>query len=354
METVGSFEFSRKDLIGHGAFAVVFKGRHKEYCNGGDLAEYLHARRTLSEDTIHVFLQQISRAMQVLQSRGILHRDLKPQNILLCSPPGRRSSPNNTCLKIEVIMSQNYDAKADLWSIGTVVYQCLTGKAPFYASTPQELRLFYESNGNLLPSIPRETSGHLRHLLLGLLQRNHKDRMSFEEFFNHPFLESSPSPKKCVFSSSHDPILPQLWHSDEEMPPPQSKARHQPHPLANRAAGRLLLPKAVPHQDRRDDLSYSEDFVMVPIQFPRPCSVLTSAAAVDSPRQTAGVLGLRHVEAPHWPPPRGSRLEQLNLLAPLLKVGAPPGPRSSPALSPPGLDYQLVLAGSSTTSPAGV
>lgn len=30
METVGKFEFSRKDLIGHGAFAVVFKGRHKE------------------------------------------------------------------------------------------------------------------------------------------------------------------------------------------------------------------------------------------------------------------------------------------------------------------------------------
>lgn len=30
METVGKFEFNRKDLIGHGAFAVVFKGRHKE------------------------------------------------------------------------------------------------------------------------------------------------------------------------------------------------------------------------------------------------------------------------------------------------------------------------------------
>lgn len=33
METVGKFEFSRKDLIGHGAFAVVFKGRHKEVKN---------------------------------------------------------------------------------------------------------------------------------------------------------------------------------------------------------------------------------------------------------------------------------------------------------------------------------
>lgn len=34
----------------------------------------------------------------------------------------------------EVIMSQNYDAKADLWSIGTIVFQCLTGKAPFQVS----------------------------------------------------------------------------------------------------------------------------------------------------------------------------------------------------------------------------
>lgn len=31
----------------------------------------------------------------------------------------------------EVIMSKAYDAKADLWSVGTIVYQCLTGKSPF-------------------------------------------------------------------------------------------------------------------------------------------------------------------------------------------------------------------------------
>ncbi|KAG7264796.1 hypothetical protein CRUP_038338 [Coryphaenoides rupestris] len=174
METVGKFEFSRKELIGHGAFAEL---KHEnivalldfqetassvylvmEYCNGGDLADYLHSKGTLSEDTIRVFLQQIAGAMQVLHAKGIIHRDLKPQNILLSYPPGRKSHSNNTCIKIadfgfarylhtnmmaatlcgspmymapEVIMSQHYEAKADLWSIGTIVFQCLTGKAPF-------------------------------------------------------------------------------------------------------------------------------------------------------------------------------------------------------------------------------
>uniref|UniRef100_A0A8D0CQM2 non-specific serine/threonine protein kinase n=1 Tax=Sander lucioperca TaxID=283035 RepID=A0A8D0CQM2_SANLU len=319
MESVGKFEFNRKDLIGHGAFAVVFKGRHKEKrdwvvavkcINKKNLAKsqsllgkeikilkvlkltfYVAthpvsvslSKGTLSEDTIRVFLQQIGQAMTVLQSKGILHRDLKPQNILLCHPEGRRSTTINTCLKIadfgfarhlqtntmaatlcgspmymapEVIMSQNYDAKADLWSIGTIVYQCLTGKAPFYASTPQELRLFYESNRTLLPSIPKETSSNLRHLLLGLLQRNHKERIGFDEFFHHPFLETSSSTKKCK-----DCIL-FVAHSDGEMHRLPPKAQYSP---TQDTPGFLL--KDIANQDSRNTSSYTEDYVMVPAQF---------------------------------------------------------------------------------------
>ncbi|XP_069471287.1 serine/threonine-protein kinase ULK2 isoform X2 [Ambystoma mexicanum] len=279
MEVVGDFEYSRKDLIGHGAFAVVFKGRHRkktdwevavksinkknlsksqillgkeikilkelqhenivalydvqelpnsvflvmEYCNGGDLADYLQAKGTLSEDTIRVFLQQMASAMRVLHNKGIIHRDLKPQNILLSYVTRRKAALNGIRIKIadfgfarylqsnmmaatlcgspmymapEVIMSQHYDAKADLWSIGTVIYQCLVGKPPFQANSPQDLRLFYEKNKNLLPSIPRETSPYLTDLLLGLLQRNQKDRLDFDAFFSHPFLEQVPTVKK--------------------------------------------------------------------------------------------------------------------------------------------------------------
>ncbi|KAK2837583.1 hypothetical protein Q5P01_014795 [Channa striata] len=366
MESIGKFEFNRKDLIGHGAFAVVFKGRHKEkrdwevavkciskknlaksqsllgkeikilkelqhenivrllhyqekggcvylvmeYCSGGDLAEYLHSKGTLSEDTIRVFLQQIAQAMKVLQSKGILHRDLKPQNILLCHSEGRKSSSINTCIKIadfgfarhlqtntmaatlcgspmymapEVIMSQNYDAKADLWSIGTIVYQCLTGKAPFHASTPQELRLFYESNRTLLPSIPKETSSNLRHLLLGLLQRNHRKRISFDEFFHHPFLETSSSTKKCSpapmlsypssgsgSSSSSSSTSPQAFpqHSDDEMHRLQPKMQTSPtQDTPDFLLNEITSQDSSNNQDSRNS-SYTEDYVMVPAQFP--------------------------------------------------------------------------------------
>uniref|UniRef100_A0A672GWU6 non-specific serine/threonine protein kinase n=1 Tax=Salarias fasciatus TaxID=181472 RepID=A0A672GWU6_SALFA len=265
MEPVGDFEYSRKDLVGHGAFAVVFKGRHRkktdwevaiksinkknlsksqillgkeikilkllmvivclptQYCNGGDLADYLQGKRTLREDTLRVFLQQIAAAMRILNSKGIIHRDLKPQNILLSYAGRKKSNISGIRIKIadfgfarylqsnmmaatlcgspmymapEVIMSQNYDAKADLWSIGTVIYQCLVGKPPFQANSPQDLRMFYEKNKNLQPIIPRETSPPLSDLLLGLLQRNQKDRMDFDTFFSHPFLEPSSTIKK--------------------------------------------------------------------------------------------------------------------------------------------------------------
>ncbi|XP_058489562.1 serine/threonine-protein kinase ULK2 [Solea solea] len=279
METVGDFEYSRKDLVGHGAFAVVFKGRHRkktdwevaikcinkknlsksqillgkeikilkelqhenivalydvqetpnsvflvmEYCNGGDLADYLQAKGTLREETLRVFLQQIAAAMRILNNKGIIHRDLKPQNILLSYAGRKRSNISGIRVKIadfgfarylqsnmmaatlcgspmymapEVIMSQNYDAKADLWSIGTVIYQCLVGKPPFQANSPQDLRMFYEKNKSLQPIIPRETSPQLNDLLLGLLQRNQKDRMDFDAFFSHPFLEPSSTIKK--------------------------------------------------------------------------------------------------------------------------------------------------------------
>ncbi len=48
-------------------------------------------------------------------------------------------------------MSLRYDAKADLWSLGTIIYQCLIGVAPFSATTPAGLKQIYENRTNLAP-----------------------------------------------------------------------------------------------------------------------------------------------------------------------------------------------------------
>ncbi|XP_017266123.1 serine/threonine-protein kinase ULK1 isoform X1 [Kryptolebias marmoratus] len=406
METVGKFEFSRKDLIGHGAFAVVFKGRHREkhdwevavkcinkknlaksqtllgkeikilkelkhenivalldfqetassvylvmeYCNGGDLADYLHSKGTLSEDTIRVFLQQIAGAMRVLQTKGIIHRDLKPQNILLSYPPGRKSHSNNTCIKIadfgfarylqsnmmaatlcgspmymapEVIMSQNYDAKADLWSIGTIVFQCLTGKAPFQASSPQDLRLFYEKNKNLSPNIPRETSHHLRQLLLGLLLRGPKDRMEFDEFFCHPFLDASSSVKKttptvtmtCLPSSASASSCSSSSTSHLASPP-QSLAETQhlrakvPASPTQEATGFLLKDSSGAGGSSKNSSSCdTDDFVMVPAHFTTGELTCESKVLQDSLMNSGSLLASSGNQAktpPHSPPCSGS------------------------------------------------
>lgn len=100
-----------------------------KYCNGGDLADYLTAKGTLSEDTIRLFLRQLGMwrkklfycrvnlshihlfnsllmvrsagAMKALYNKGIVHRDLKPQNILLAHNYGKTFPlPSKIILKI--------------------------------------------------------------------------------------------------------------------------------------------------------------------------------------------------------------------------------------------------------------
>ncbi|XP_011816773.1 PREDICTED: serine/threonine-protein kinase ULK1 [Colobus angolensis palliatus] len=197
-----------------------------EYCNGGDLADYLHSE---------------------------------------CTPV---PAP-------EVIMSQHYDGKADLWSIGTIVYQCLTGKAPFQASSPQDLRLFYEKNKTLVPIIPRETSAPLRQLLLALLQRNHKERMDFDEFFHHPFLDASPSVRKSppvpvpsYPSSGSGSSSSSSSTSHLASPPSLGEMQQLQKTLTSPADAAGFLHSSRDSGGSKDSSCDTDDFVMVPAQFP--------------------------------------------------------------------------------------
>ncbi|OAY80065.1 Serine/threonine-protein kinase ATG1 [Ananas comosus] len=126
-----------------------------EYCRGGDLSMYMQRHGRVSEAIAKHFLQQLASGLQVLCKHNVVHRDLKPQNLLLLTkeekpvlkiadfgfarslqPCGLAETLCGTPLYMapEVMQVQKYDAKADLWSVGIILFQLVTGQAPFNGS----------------------------------------------------------------------------------------------------------------------------------------------------------------------------------------------------------------------------
>lgn len=85
----------------------------------------------------------------------------------------------------EILRYEKYDAKADLWSVGTVLYEMMVGKPPFRASNHVELLRKIERGEDRI-RFPEETtlSDSMKRLIRRLLRRNPVERISFSDFFN--------------------------------------------------------------------------------------------------------------------------------------------------------------------------
>ncbi|KAF9578008.1 Serine/threonine-protein kinase, partial [Lunasporangiospora selenospora] len=223
-----------------------------EYCSQGDLSQYIKRKGDgppslppppgggLHEVVVRHFLKQLASALEFLRSKNLIHRDLKPQNLLL--HPSRDSREGSgyglPVLKIadfgfarslphlslaetlcgsplymapEILRYEKYDAKADLWSVGTVLYEMCTGKPPFRANNHVELLKKIELAQDAI-TFPGEsgaddrskpsssssttqapfTSEDIRDLIRQLLKRNPVERISFEEFFMSPPVSTRP------------------------------------------------------------------------------------------------------------------------------------------------------------------
>ncbi len=144
-----------------------------ELIDGITLKEYLGRRGQLSPKEVTIFATQIARALEHAHDHDIIHRDIKPQNIMLLRDGTVKvadfgiahfADQENTYSKGEAIGSVHYvspeqargsfvDNRTDLYSLGVVMYEMITGRLPFEGDSPVSIALQHINSIALPPSI---------------------------------------------------------------------------------------------------------------------------------------------------------------------------------------------------------
>lgn len=183
-----------------------------ELVTGGELFELLLKERKFSEGKARFFFRQIVEGVQCCHKKGVAHRDLKPENLLLdgngqlkISDFGLSALHNNvsegmtltsskflhtTCgspnyVSPEVIDSEGYDGrKADIWSMGVILYVMSTGCLPFDEKSMPELFAKIRSAKYRSPP-PGRISPSLMDLISRILVADPKERISIDDIQKH-------------------------------------------------------------------------------------------------------------------------------------------------------------------------
>ena len=311
-----------------------------EYCELGDLSYFIKKRDKLADNPALVdmvrkypmppagglnevivrhFLKQLASAMEFLRDRNFIHRDVKPQNLLLLPAPQylaqqknpplvmsastepmvpvvginslpmlkiadfgfARSLPSTSLAETlcgsplymapEILRYEKYDAKADLWSVGTVLFEMMVGKPPFRATNHVELLRKIEQSEDHI-RFPRETviSPAMKDLIKALLKRTPVERLPFEDFFRHPVVVD---------------VIPGLVGEDRprEIRPAVSKSEDVP--MARQSSTRSARRQAA--ETERDTRSTAgPSYSSSPRDRPMPSSPRTQM--VDTARKVSG------------------------------------------------------------------
>jgi serine/threonine-protein kinase ULK/ATG1 len=164
----------------------------------------------------------------------------------------------------EILRYEKYDAGADLWSVGAVLYEMAVGKAPFRAQNHVELLRKIERGDDRI-KFPDDLSAapvphDIRALICALLKRNPADRMSFDAFFREADLVASTGAAKGIWpppaapSDTRTPVpaSPSLARSSTSSPtfPDERALRPTTHARQPSNEGAFIPPKppAIPHR----------------------------------------------------------------------------------------------------------
>jgi serine/threonine protein kinase len=180
-----------------------------EYVEGSTLLDYCNSWGHVPLETLRVIFSELVVTLDHLRRCGVIHRDLKCENIMLdknlnvrvidfgfarelitkdalCST--QCGSP--AYMAPEIILNQPYDFSADIWSLGCIFYAGVTGNLPFYdENVSQQLRNALEKEPVFPPTMPPS----LVDLISGMLRKDPCCRFTIDQIRSHPWLITDPS-----------------------------------------------------------------------------------------------------------------------------------------------------------------
>jgi mitogen-activated protein kinase kinase kinase len=185
-----------------------------EYVPGGSVQTMLNSYGALREPLVRSFVRQIVTGLAYLHGRDIIHRDIKGANILVDNKGGIKISDFGISKKMEatnylkgpahsknrpsmqgsvfwmapeVVKQTRYTRKSDVWSLGCLVVEMMTGNHPF-PDCNQFQALYQIGNGKASPTIPEGASEEAKHFLRQTFMIDDAERPDANELLLSPFL----------------------------------------------------------------------------------------------------------------------------------------------------------------------
>lgn len=208
--------FQRESGIGerlnHPGVMRVFGGEKRtrvymvmEWCNGRLLREILSQGRMSQDRAIRIAIKVLE-ALEYIHENGVIHRDLKPENIMVDdhddiklidfgiagdSEARRLTYANFTAtlgtadyISPEQVKGKRGDGRSDIYAMGVILYEMLTGRQPFTGSSPLEIMNDRLLNFPVPPAVAEPTiSPQLQEVLYRALEREPKNRYARAQDF---------------------------------------------------------------------------------------------------------------------------------------------------------------------------
>ncbi|KAM0745584.1 Pkinase-domain-containing protein [Meredithblackwellia eburnea MCA 4105] len=200
-----------------------------EYVPGGSVAALLSNYGAFEEALVSKFVRQILTGLDYLHEREIIHRDIKGANILVDNKGGIKISDFGISKRVEdnlltgakvhrpslqgsvywmapeVVKQTAYTSKADIWSLGCLVVEMLTGAHPWANLT--QMQAIFRIGSSSRPSIPDDISTEAEEFLEDTFEIDHNDRPSARDLLAHAFIRdpesferSQQTPTRATFS----------------------------------------------------------------------------------------------------------------------------------------------------------